>query len=73
MSEELKTYLHTKGIATSHTTSYNPQCNGQAERYNGIIMKTILPALDTYELPIKYWVRVLPDVLHYSFSDLLYE
>ena len=40
------------------------QCNGQAERYNGIIMKTILLALDIYELLIKYWERVLPDVLH---------
>ena len=64
MSEELKTYLHTKGIATSRTTAYNPQCNGQAERYNGIIMKTILLALDTHDLPTKYWERVLPDVLH---------
>ena len=70
MSEELKIYLHTKGIATSRTTAYNPQCNGQAERYNGIIMKTILLALDTYELPIKYWERVLPDVLH-SISSLI--
>ena len=31
---------------------------------NGIILKMLILALDTHELPIKYWERVLPDVLH---------
>ena len=51
MSGELKDYLSSKGIATSRTTPYNPQCNGQTECYNqqdhheyhqiGVAIKTV--------------------------------
>ncbi|GFV74984.1 uncharacterized protein TNCV_4086521 [Trichonephila clavipes] len=41
MSHELKSFLTSQGIATSRTTPYNPAGNGQVERYNGIIWKTI--------------------------------
>ena len=51
MSTELKGFLHQKGIATSRTTPYNLQGNGQVERYNGIISKTITLALKTCKLP----------------------
>ena len=64
MSNELKQWLREKGIATSRTTPYNPQGNGQTERYNGIIYKTVKLALKTKELPIKHWEIVLPDALH---------
>ena len=64
MSRELKDYLSSKGIATSRTTPYNPQCNGQTERYNGIIMNTIKLGLQSKQLPIKYWEIMLPDALH---------
>ena len=64
MSNELKTFLREKGIATSRTTPYNPQCNGQTERYNGIIMKTIQLALRQHRLGIKSWEQLLPDALH---------
>ena len=63
-SEKLKQYLRNNGIAASCTTSYNPQCNGQTEHYNGIIMKTVELALHTHKLPTKCWERVLPDTLH---------
>ena len=32
-----KSWLHTHGVSTSRTTSYNPRDNGQCERYNGVI------------------------------------
>ena len=37
MSQELKQYLHTKGIATSRTASFNPAGNEQCEKYYGIV------------------------------------
>ena len=70
MSHELQAFLAGKGIATSRTTSYNPEGNGQVERYNGIIWKAVEMALDSNNLPVKYWQDVLPDVLH-SIRSLL--
>ena len=64
MSSELKHYLHSKGIVTSRTTPYNPQGNGQCERFNGVIWKTVLLALKSKDLQISDWEIVLPDALH---------
>lgn len=64
MSNELKDWLHSKGFATSRTTPYNPEGNGQTERYNGIVMKTITLALKSRNLSTKFWQTVLPDALH---------
>ena len=70
MSEELKTYLTTYGIATSRTTSFNPEGNSQVERYNGVIWKAVLLALRSRNLPVQRWELVLPDALH-SLRSLL--
>ena len=64
MSSELKSWLHSRGVATSRTTPYNPQGNGQVERYNGVIWKTISLALRTQNLPVQNWELVLFDALH---------
>jgi transposase InsO family protein len=64
MSEELRTFLIGKGVATSRTTSYNPEGNGQVERYNGIIWKAIVTCLKSKNRPVKYWQDVLADALH---------
>ena len=64
MSEELRTFLIGKGVVTSRTTSYNPEGNGQVERYNGIIWKAIVTCLKSKNLPVKYWQDVLADALH---------
>ena len=64
MSQELKDFLHNKGIATSRTTSYNPAGNGQVERLNGTIWQAIILALKTHKLPMLWWQDVLPEALH---------
>ena len=64
MSKELQEFLTSKGISRSRTTSYNPQDNGQVERFNGTM------ALKSCCLPVKCWQTVLPDVLH-SIRSLL--
>ena len=70
MSEELKRWLFEKGIPSSRTTPYNPQGNGQVERYNGIIWKSVLHPVKPRDLPITEWERVLltpfTQLFHYS-------
>ncbi|XP_064078654.1 uncharacterized protein LOC135196118 [Macrobrachium nipponense] len=61
MSEELKDFLMKKGVATSRTTPYNPEGNGQAEKYN---WKTLTLALKTRNLDVSQWETVLRDALH---------
>ena len=64
MSRELREFLSSKGVASSRTTSYNPEGNGQAERCNGVIWKAVTMSLKSKNLPLKNWQDVLPDVLH---------
>ena len=64
LSDDLKQWLHTKGVPTSRTTPYNPQGNGQCERYNGIIWTTIQHLCKSRNIDIKHWETVLPDALH---------
>ena len=61
MSDELKTYLHGKGIATSRTTPHNPRGNGQVERLNGTLWKTVTLALKSRKYEITQWELVLQD------------
>ena len=70
MSEALRQFLLGRGIATSRTTPYNPQGNGQVERYNGIIWRAVSLALKTRNLSTADWEYVLPDALH-SIRSLL--
>ena len=70
MSYEFKSWLHSLGDPTSRTTRYNPRGNGQVERYNGIIWKTIVLALRAQKLSLTHWEYVLPIVLH-SIRSLL--
>ena len=70
MSKELKQYLHSRGVVTSRTTAYNPQGNGQCERFNGTIWRTVLLGLKTHGLQVSQWESVLTDALH-SIRSLL--
>ena len=70
LSQELKSHLHSRGVVTSRTTSYNPRGNGLTEKYNDIVWKAVLLALRTRDLPVSCWESVLPEALH-SIRSLL--
>lgn len=70
LSSEVKEYLHSRGIATSRTTAYNPQGNGQVEKLNSTLWKAIRLGLRSHNLPIEHWEKVLDNALH-SIRSLL--
>lgn len=70
MSADLRSFLTSRGVATSRTSPYRPQGNGQCERYNGIIWKAVLLGLKSRQLDERHWETVLPDALH-SIRSLL--
>ena len=45
MSQEMREYLTSKGVATSRTTSYNPTWTGQVETYNGTVWRSFTMSL----------------------------
>jgi len=69
-SHELKSWLHSHGVATSRTTSFNPRGNGQCEKFNGTIWKAIQCSLKSRQLPLTHWEDTLSDALH-SIRSLL--
>ena len=68
MSQEIKEFLSSRGVCLSQSTPYNPQGNGQIERYNGVIWKTLELAAASRNIQIKQ--MLLPDALH-SIRSLL--
>lgn len=57
ISQELKEYLLSKGVASSNSMPYHPQGNGQPERYVGAVWKTIQLALNSLKLSDKHGRR----------------
>ncbi|CAE1168678.1 unnamed protein product [Acanthosepion pharaonis] len=70
MSEQLRQFLQERGVAISRTTPYNPKGNGQCERYNGIIWKTVQLAASNNGCSIDNWENLLPVAL-YAIRSLL--
>ena len=64
LSNHVKSFLMSHGIGSSHTSSYNPAGNGQCERFNGTIWRTIKLALRAKGLHASQWEVVLPESLH---------
>ena len=64
MSQELKTYPITRGVATSRTTPYHPTENSQYKRYNQTIWKTVRLQVPSKNLKEEFWHEMLLDALH---------
>ena len=62
-STKLKEFLLKNSVAKTRTTPYRPEGNGQCERINGTIQKTIQLALKTFGYDKTKWERVLPHAL----------
>ena len=70
LSSEVKNFLISKGVASSRTTAYNPTGNGQVEKANLTIWKSITLSLKSKGLPTSRWQDVVPEVLHSTRSLL---
>jgi len=64
MSKAVKDYLHSRGLAASHSTPYHPTGNSQCERCNQTVWKTVSLILKGRNLSPHLWELILPDVLH---------
>ena len=62
-SRKLKAFLSEQDTATSFSSPYDPQDNGQCKRANQTIWRTKLP-LRSSNLQEQEWEKVLPKALH---------
>ena len=69
-SGSIKEFLLKRGIASNKSSPYHPTGNSQAERYIGIVWKSIRLSLKSNNLPLSCWETVLPNALH-SIRSLL--
>lgn len=70
LAGEIKDYLRGKGIATSKTSRYHPEGNGQVEKLNGTVWKAIQTTLHSSNMKLPHWEEILPNALH-SIRSLL--
>ena len=63
VSSEFQNFCRQNGVATSKTTPYHPQGNGQNERYNGTVWKAVQCLLHSTNRPLTDWESVLPSAL----------
>ena len=59
VSQELETYLKSKGIRHKLTVPYSPQQNGVAERMNRTLMESARSMLAHAGLPDSYWAEAV--------------
>ena len=63
LARDFDNFLAQHGISHSRTTPYSPQANGQVERYNGVVWKSVRCILHSRNLPQSMWESVLPEAL----------
>ena len=63
-SAAFRDFLSSHGVKKTRTTPYNPAANGQCERMNAIIWKTISLRLRELNRPIEDWESQLSQALH---------
>jgi transposase InsO family protein len=56
-SKEFVSFCRDVGIKREHTTPYNPQQNGVAERKNRIIMEAVKTMIHDQDLPMHLWAE----------------
>ncbi|KAI0988648.1 hypothetical protein GJ496_001820 [Pomphorhynchus laevis] len=64
MEKKLKQLLKRISVPMSFANPYHLKGNGQCERYNGILWKSIEMDLRTKQLPIVYWEKAFKE--HYK-------
>ena len=69
-SERLKQFLTACGVSTTNTSPYNPAGNGQCERVNGVIWKSLQLCLKTLKLTEEKVELALSKALHSIRSTL---
>ena len=60
----MRKYLNDMGINRSTTTTNHPRGNGQCERLNGNIWRTMRLLLHSHKLDISNWKEILPTAIH---------
>ena len=63
VSSEFQNFCRQNGVATSKTTPYHTQGNGQNERNNGIVWKAVQCLLHSTNRPLSDWESVIPSAL----------
>uniref|UniRef100_UPI00358F56FA uncharacterized protein n=1 Tax=Myxine glutinosa TaxID=7769 RepID=UPI00358F56FA len=64
LSQEVRGYLLQNNVASSYTTPYRPQANGQIERFNRIIWRAVVLNLRTLGWGLDKWAWSLPAALN---------
>ena len=63
ISTSMRRYSNEMGINISTTTPHHQQGNGQCERFNGTIWKTVRLLMHSHKLDISNWKEMLPTAL----------
>ena len=64
MSAKVKQFMDDFNITSTRTTPYNPQGNGQCEKFNGTIWKAVKAHMEDNKWSSGLWEEALPHALN---------